>query len=51
VLIACGLKVASMIAISLPLLAIFLSGIGVAIGIVYWLLRRSHINAPEAMFP
>lgn len=51
VLIAFGLKVASMIAISLPLLAIFLSGIGVAIGIVYWLLRRSHINAPEAMFP
>ena len=51
VLIAFGLKLASMILISLPLLAIFLSGIGVAMGIVYWLLCKSHINAPEAIFP
>lgn len=28
----------------------FLSGIGIVMGIVYWLLRRKYINAPEATF-
>lgn len=50
-LVAFGVELAGLISVSPPLLAIFLAGSGVAIGLVYWLLRRSHVNAPEAMFP
>lgn len=51
VLVAFGLKIANTDMISWPLLWSFLSGIGITIGIVYWLLRRKYINAPEATFP
>ena len=50
-LVSFGLKLASTIASSLALLTIFLCGTGVALGIVYLLLRRSCVKAPEAMFP
>ncbi len=51
VLAAFGIKLAGMVSISLPVLAICLGGIGAAIAIAHWLLHRSVIDAPEAMFP
>lgn len=51
VLVAFGLKIANSGTISWPSLWSFLSGIGIMMGIVYWLLRRKYINAPEATFP
>jgi len=49
VLIAFGLKLA-FATVSWPMLWNFLSVIGIVMGIVYWLLRRKYINAPEATF-
>jgi hypothetical protein len=50
-LIAFWSKAASLFGISIPLLLAFLGGIGIALGIVYLMLRRGHFNKPEAMFP
>ena len=50
-LLAVGVKLASGSAISLLELAFFLTGIGVVIGILYWLLRRGYLDSPESLFP
>ena len=43
-LVAMGVKLAS--SISAPLV-----GIGVVLGMLYWLLRKKHLDSPESLFP
>jgi hypothetical protein len=51
VLAASGLRVANTGAISFLWLWVFLGCLGIALSLVYWLLRRRLIHSPEANFP